>query len=72
MIRFLGAFSHFASLAWAAFYIYEATVVGEFISWRFTAADWAQIVLVGVGPLGLAVAATAVARNFASRLRITN
>ena len=66
MIRVLGALLLLAGLSWAAFYFYYAALIGELISWRFTVADWAQAVLVGFGPLALAVAAV---RKFGGRLK---
>jgi len=46
-----------AALGWAAFYFYEAFLIGSMIHWRFTAPEYGQAALVGIGPLALTVTA---------------
>ena len=43
------------ALGWAAFYFHTVFILGSFIHWRFTPLDWAEAIVVGVGPMALSL-----------------
>ena len=68
-MRWIAALFVFASIGWSALYLNGIILVGRFIHWRFSALDWAQIAVVGLGPLALTLMIVIMARR---RKRISN
>lgn len=62
-MRWIALLCVLASVGWSAFYLNGLVVIGRFIHWRFSALDWAQAAVVGLGPLALALMVVALVRR---------
>jgi len=62
-MRWIAALLVVASIGWSAFYLNGLILIGRFIHWRFSAFDWAQAAVVGLGPLALTLAIIIIVRR---------
>lgn len=72
MARWLALLPVFAAFGWAVFYYRLVFALGAALDWKYTLADWGLALVVGSGPLALAVAIATLAWRYPRRAPNSN